>query len=141
MGDMPLARILVALACVAVLASCTIVEDVDFTPFLRDSGLQLSQGEPPPDAQPIGLVAVEDNGWYLLGLLPLAPVKLETCTERMIARAKTMRADGVSNLRLEYEPPKFFRLLPFGLPDWSARIGLTGMAYQLPEPVPARPLR
>lgn len=125
----------------SVLGSCTIVEDIDLRSYMESSGLQFSKGDAPDDAQPIGLIAVEDNGWYLLGFIPIVAVDMETCADRFVARAKRMRADGISNITISYRPAHALRLLTIGIPEWSASIAMTGMAYQMPDPKPARPLR
>lgn len=118
------------------LASCTSVEHVDLAPYLIDSEIQLSEGEPPPGAQPIGMIAVENTGWYLLGLLPIVSVRFETCIEEMLLKAKEYGAQGISNMRAAYTPPSFWRFAAIGLPDWSASVAVTGMAYQLPGAPP-----
>ena len=134
-------RHLLLLALAVALGSCTVVEDVDLTPYLENSGIQFTKGEPPADSQPIGLIAIEDNGWYLLGFVPIIPIHLEACTKRFIESAQRMRADGISNITIDYRPAHPLRLFAIGIPNWSASITMTGMAYQTPDRERARPLR
>ena len=117
------------LASFLVLASCSVIESVDLAKWQRDSGLELTQNDAPPDAEPLLLISAHRSGFYLLGLIPLVRASFEHCIVQMTRAAKEAGADGVANLRMAYRPPSFFSLAEPVFP-WMAKATITGMAYR-----------
>ena len=103
--------------------------------------LVMTTDNPPADASPLTVVAVHQTGFYLLGFVPFAPVRLEDCVAELVDKAQSMGADGVANLKVDYMPAALFKFAAFPVPDWSAAISLSGMTYRMPwnAAYPAQP--
>ncbi|MEM7203445.1 MAG: hypothetical protein AAF628_24490 [Planctomycetota bacterium] len=132
-------RVAATLAALA-LASCTSFEEVDVENYLTGLTLEMSTAPAPPEAAPLNVVAIYKSGFYLLGYLPIVGVRLGDCMRRMAEHAKQLGADGIADLRVVYEPASLLKFAAFPIPDWSASISVTGMAYRLPHN-PAYPPR
>ena len=129
-----------AIAMLLLGASCTSFEHVDVENYIAESGLALSTEPPPRDASPLNVVAFHRMGFYLLGFIPIPGVRLEDCVEAIAGHAAELGADGVADLRIEYEPASLIKFAAFPIPDWTASIAITGLAYRLPDN-PAYPSR
>ncbi len=125
--------VLVPLFC----TSCFSIDTVDLDRQLRENDIYLTEDQAPDGAYPLSTIAIEQGGWYLLGLWGVTKVSLEDCMRAMVKRAKKMNADGVADIKIEYHPASFWRFSPFPLPDWSASITMTGMAFRMPDPAAA----
>ena len=122
-------------------SACTSIDSVNLEEYLTGHELVMTTDNPPADASPLTVVAVHQTGFYLLGFVPFAPVRLEDCVAELVDKAQSMGADGVSNLKVDYMPAALFKFAAFPVPDWSAAISLSGMTYRMPwnAAYPAQP--
>ena len=125
--------LLLPLLCTA----CFSMDTVDLDRQLRENEVYLTEDPAPDGAYPLTSIAVEQVGWYLLGMWGVSEISLEQCVQSLVDRARRMEADGVANIRVEYRPASFFRFSIFPIPDWSATITMTGMAFKMPDPAQA----
>ena len=122
-------------------SACTSIDSVNLEEYLTGHELVMTTDNPPADASPLTVVAVHQTGFYLLGFVPFAPVRLEDCVAELVDKAQSMGADGVANLKVDYMPAALFKFAAFPVPDWSAAISLSGMTYRMPwnAAYPAQP--
>ena len=64
-------------------------------------------------------------------------ISLEVCMQAMVKEALEMGAEGVAEIKVDYNPASTMRFSTFIIPDWSATINLTGMAFRMSDPVSA----
>lgn len=117
--------------------SCVSMDAVDLGRHLEETELYLTENPAPEGALPISSIAIEQTGWYLLGLWAVEDISLDECVHMITERATAMGADGVADLTVDYHPPSFFRFSIFPIPDWSASITMTGMAFKMSDPAAA----
>jgi hypothetical protein len=115
----------------AVSAACTSFEDVDLRPLLEKQHFPIVQGPVPPGGETVGLIAVENSGFYLFGLVALCAVSFEECVDVMITRGRKLGADGIAEVRMTYNPASFLHFSGVW-PDWFAYVQLTGTAWRRP---------
>jgi len=126
-------RPIAAIALAWFAAACTTTHEVDLREYFQTRGLQVTQNEAPPGAQPLELISFYKAGFYLFGVLPIVSVKLEDAIDWVTWSAERLGADGIANLTFQYSPASFWKFAIFPLPDWSSSIQVSGMAYTLPE--------
>jgi hypothetical protein len=120
---------LVALAC----GACSFADRQDFDRYLKAAPIQMSQGEAPDDAKPVGMIFAERSGFYLFGYVPVVTCTLQDTLDILVDQARAMKADGVSDLRLEYISPAFMALAEGPLLikfPWFPDIKIHGMAWK-----------
>ncbi len=117
--------------------SCFFVETVDLNQHLLDSELYLTEDPAPEGAMPLSSIAIKQAGWYFFGIWPVEEISLEVCMQAMVEKALEMGAEGVAEIKVEYNPASTMRFSTFIIPDWSATITLTGMAFRMSDPVSA----
>ena len=118
---------------------CRSFEHVDLQRYAQQHDMPIATSGPPADAEPIGLAHAQEGGFYLLGVLPIVQVGLRGCLDRMIDHARSVGAHGIADVRYEVEPAEFFKFSVFPLPDWSARVAVTGTLYRRKGPSPIEP--
>lgn len=118
------------------IAGCQTVSTADLAGEFAAHGMHVSQGDPPEGSRPLKAVAYYRNGFYIAGLIPVVGVALDDAVDEVTAQARSVNADGISNLSYEFIPASFFRFVVFPIPDWSATLRVSGMAYQLTGPAP-----
>jgi hypothetical protein len=101
----------------------------DVAGYARAQGFEVTADELPADCRPLAALAYEKLGFYVLGVAPIVPVDLERGVERLVREARALGADGLSHLRYEFHPASAFRFVVFPLPDWTASLAITGLAY------------
>jgi hypothetical protein len=116
---------------------CFSMDTVDLDRQLRENDMFMTEDPAPEGAYPLSTIAVEQVGWYLLGMWAISDISLEDCVQSLVDRAQSMEADGIANIRVDYGPASFFRFSIFPIPDWSATITMTGMAFRMPDPAKA----
>ena len=92
-----------------------------------------------PNTTPVGIVSMQEDGIYLFGLLPILPVGLQSCLDRMVDEAKKSGAHGLADVAYEVHPAHMFKFNQLLIPDWSAMVRVTGTAYRNLPPIPTRP--
>jgi hypothetical protein len=117
--------------------SCFFVETVDLNQHLLNSELYLTEDPAPEGAMPLSSIAIKQAGWYFFGIWPVEEISLEVCMQAMVEKALEMGAEGVAEIKVEYNPASTMRFSTFIIPDWSATINLTGMAFRMSDPVSA----
>jgi hypothetical protein len=123
------------------LPGCYSCEQADITRYLTREGFPLATEPPPAQAESLGLVHAEETGFYLVGYFPLVRASLQGCLDRLLRSARALGADGVADLRYEVSPARLFKFSVFPVPDWSARVFVTGTAYRRRDPGPDPGLR
>jgi hypothetical protein len=113
--------------------ACQSLSTADLARCLSEQGVALTAGDAPANAQPLRALAFQRNGFYLAGLLPVVGVDLEDAVRAVAQEARALDADGIAHLRFDYSPASFFKFLVFPIPDWSASLSITGIAYRLPR--------
>jgi len=95
--------------------------------------------EPLPEGTtPIGLVSVQQDGFYILGMLPVVSVSLQECLDYLVIEALKVGAEGVAEVKFDVQPADVLKFSVFPIPDWSATISVQGTAYKRAEPAPAK---
>lgn len=117
--------------------SCVSTDAVDLGRHLDDSELYLTEDPAPDGALPLSSIAIEQTGWYLLGLFAVEDISLDECVHILAKKALSMGADGVADIEVDFHPASFFRFSIFPIPDWSASITMTGMAFKMGDPAAA----
>ena len=115
---------------VQALPACTVYEAMDLRPYLDKQEFPVTQGAVPVDAATVGLVAVQDSGFYAFGCVPIVPIRLEVCVETLVREARKVGGDGVAEVQMIYEPASFFTLSAILIPDWFAHVRMTGSAWR-----------
>jgi hypothetical protein len=123
-------RNLLALTFLFLLPSCWAVHKADYLSLEEKTQLHFSEGEPPKKATTLGSISVTQNGFYLLGIIPVVPINLQESMEVLAHRAKKMGATGVAKIWYRVDPPGVLKYVAFPIPDWSAGIQITGMAWR-----------
>jgi len=116
----------------ALCSACTSFEDIDLRPVLEKQHFPIVQGPVPQNGETVGLIAVENSGFYLFGLVALCAVSLEECVDKMIERAHRVGADGIAEVRMTYNPASFLHFSGVW-PDWFAYVQLTGTMWRYPR--------
>lgn len=114
-------------------AGCQSISTADLQRCLSQHGIHVTAGDAPAAAEPIAAVAFQRNGFYIAGIIPVVRVELDDAVQSIASELHAAKADGISNLRYDYSPASLFKFLVFPVPDWSATLSVTGMAYRLPE--------
>lgn len=109
---------------------CFSCERADLTRYAKEQNFPVTTTEPPAGATLIGIAHIEQDGFYLLGFIPMVSVSLQRCLDRLVDNAKKMGADGVADLSHRVNPADVLKFSVFPLPDWSANIIVTGTAYK-----------
>ncbi len=115
------------------LPSCWAVHKADYLALEDKTKLRFSEGEPPAKAITLGSISVTQNGFYLFGFIPVVPINLQESMEVLANRAKQMGATGVAKIWYRVDPPGVLKYVAFPIPDWSAGIRITGMAWKQPN--------
>lgn len=123
------------LALLASAPACTSYEAADLRPYLEKQEFPVTQGPAPADSESVAIMAVQDTGFYLLGVAPIVPVSLDACVRELVREAKKVGGEGVAEVEVSYTPASFTLIL---LTDWWATVKLTGHAWRHR---PARPAR
>jgi hypothetical protein len=118
---------------VVLLAACMSSEFADLRPLLAAQAFPVTQDDPPAGSETLGLVAVEDSGFYLFGVVPIVPMQFGACVDEIVLKARLLGADGIAHVVVSYRPPAFLRVVGLMLPDWFGYIGLTGSAWRMPR--------
>jgi hypothetical protein len=90
----------------------------------------VTQGAVPAGATTVGLVVVQDAGFYVFGFVPFVPIRLEACIDTLVREARKFGGDGVAEVQMIYEPASFLTLSALIIPDWFAHIRMTGSAWR-----------
>ncbi|HHI80571.1 MAG TPA: hypothetical protein ENK02_11385 [Planctomycetes bacterium] len=112
------------------LPGCWAVHKADYLALEAKMQLHFSEGEPPAKATTLGSISVTQNGFYLLGFIPMVPINLQESMEELARRAKEMGAQGIAKIWYRVDPPGVLKYVAFPIPDWSAGIQITGMAWK-----------
>ena len=123
-------RKFLALSLLLLLPSCWAVHKADYLALEKKTQLHFSEGEPPAKATTLGSISVTQNGFYLLGFIPVVPINLQESMEVLANRAKKMGASGLAKIWYKVDPPGVLKYVAFPIPDWSAGIQITGMAWK-----------
>ena len=93
-----------------VLASgCQTYESADLTRYSVQHGFSVSTESLPPNAVPMGIVSMQEDGFYILGVLPIVTVSLQHCLDRVVAEAQKRGAHGIADVQYEVNPAYMFR--------------------------------
>ena len=92
----------------------------------------------PKGTTAIGLIAVQQDGFYILGMLPVVSVSLQECLDYLVKEALKVGADGIAKVTFDVQPADVLSFSVFPIPDWSATISVQGTAYKRTEPSPAK---
>jgi len=122
-------RWLALLSCLSLL-SCWSIDKADLAAMQDETGLLLSEGEPPREAIPIRSLAIGQDGFYLLGFIPIVPIDLDRTFRTLVKEAVTAGARGIAKIRYVVDGPSPTKFQAFPIPDWSASIRITGMAWK-----------
>lgn len=114
---------------VLLVQGCVSMTHADVTAYAEPEGFTVTADALPPGARPISALAYEKLGFYVLGLVPIVPVDLHRGVARLVKEARELGADGLAHLRYEFRPASAFRFVVFPLPDWSASLSITAVAY------------
>lgn len=120
-------------ALLLLLPSCWSVHKADYLALEAKTKLHFSEGEPPDRAITLGSISVTQNGFYFLGFIPIVPINLQESMEVLAGRAKKMGASGIAKIWYKVDPPGVLKYVAFPIPDWSAGIQITGMAWRAPH--------
>ncbi|GEM_PF-2773230 len=112
------------------LASCWSVDKANLAAIQEETGISLSEGEPPRGAVPLQSLAIGQDGFYLLGFIPIVPIDLDRTFRALVKEAKAVGAKGVAKIRYVVDGPSPTKFQAFPIPDWSASIRLTGMTWK-----------
>jgi len=114
-------------------SSCTFADRQDFNRYLATAPIQMSQGAAPKDTTPLGMIYAERSGFYLFGYVPLVTANLQNTLDLFVEQAREMKAEGVSDIRLDYTPASLIAfsdsplLIKF---PWIPYIKVQGMAWK-----------
>ncbi|MCB9891043.1 MAG: hypothetical protein H6832_01160 [Planctomycetes bacterium] len=125
-------RPLLLASVLATLGACSTIETVNLAEIQDRTGLVLTENDAPTGARSLAFLSAHRSGFYLFGYLPMVRASFDHCMEQIVSEAKRVRADGVSNMRIEFAPASFFSLAEPVFP-WMAHATITGMAYRLAE--------
>jgi hypothetical protein len=120
----------VVLGLSAAVPACTSFEAVDLRPYLEKQDIPVTQGPAPADSESVGIMAVQDTGFYLLGVAPFVPVSLDACVRELVREAKRLGGEGIAEVEIVYAPASLLNFTVILLPDWFATVKLTGSAWR-----------
>jgi hypothetical protein len=109
---------------------CTVHEAIDLRPYLEKQSFPVTQGAVPTGATTVGLVVVQDSGFYVFGFVPIVSIRLEACVDTLVREAKNFGGDGVAEVQMVYEPASFLTLSSLIIPDWFAHVRMSGSAWR-----------
>lgn len=110
--------------------ACMSVAQADLSRYAADPVLPIHTEPPPAGAQPMGVVHVQQDGFYLFGVVPIVKVSLQDCLDKLQEKAAKQGANGVADLEYRVSPADVFKFSVFPLPDWTAMVQMTGTAYK-----------
>ncbi len=126
-------RFLATLALAFLCSSCVTTNEANLQEYLQTSRMRVSQDEAPEGSRPLEVISYYKSGFYLFGVIPLAPVELDDAVEWLTSTAEQLGADGIAHLSFQYSPASFWKFTIFPIPDWTSWIHVSGMAYELPD--------
>jgi hypothetical protein len=113
------------------LGACTYSDHNLFAQVQEQGKIELTQGAGPADVEPISTLYVSRSGVYLFAVVPIVRADLETALLDLVESARRLGADGVSHIKVNYQPAELFKLTLTDWPfPWMQRINLTGEAWK-----------
>ena len=109
---------------------CFSYDQADLTRYAREQNFPVSPEPPPTGTTVIGIAHIEQDGFYILGSIPILSVSLQSCLDEMVKAAKKIGADGMADVCYRINSADVLKFSVFPLPDWSANIAVTGTAYK-----------
>ena len=114
-------------------SACSFADRQDFDRYLATAPVQMSQGEAPKDAKLLGMIYAERSGFYLFGYVAVVTANMQNTLDLLVEEARAMKADGISDIKLDYTPASFIAfsdsplLIKF---PWIPYIKVSGMAWK-----------
>ena len=113
------------------LGACTFSDHNLFAQVQEQGKIELTQGAGPTEVEPLSTLYVSRSGVYLFSILPIVRADLETALLDLVEAARKLGADGVSHIKVNYQPAELFKLTLTDWPfPWLQRIVLTGEAWK-----------